>query len=136
MSFDFWQLPKIEISSAKSVVLLDDEKEVHRKWKWKRLLKKENLQVNFLAFKNQEEFYDWFDNHDDFSEHIFIFDSDLGPNTTTGEKLIDELGIGSMAYLVTNNYNSSSLTGLKWCQSLTKWCQERSIEVIPKGLIC
>ena len=125
LSFDLWQLPKIDISSAKSLVLLDDEKEIHRKWK--RFLKKENPQVNFLVFKNQEEFFEWFNEHDDFSEHMFIFDSDLGSNTTVGEKLIDELGIESMAYLVTNNYNSPSLT---------KWCQERSIEVIPKGVIC
>ena len=80
-----------------------------------------------FGFKNQEELCQWFDSHDDFSEHIFIFDSDLDPNTTTGEKLIDELGIGSMTYLVTNNYNSPSLT---------KWCQKKSIEVIPKGVLC
>ncbi len=125
LGFDLWKLPTIDIPSAKSVVLLDDEKGVHRKWK--RLLEKENSEANFLAFKNQEEFTEWFDNHDDFSEHLFIFDSDLGPNTTTGEQLIDDLGIGSMAYLVTNNYNSPALT---------KWCQERSIEVIPKGVLC
>ena len=125
LSFDLWQLPKIDIPSAKSVVLLDDEKEVHKKWRG--FLKKENPKANFLAFKNQEELYEWFDNHNDFSEHIFIFDSDLGPNRTTGEKLIDELGIGSMAYLVTNNYNSPSLA---------KWCKKKSIEVIPKGVLC
>lgn len=60
LGFDLWELPTIDIPSAKSIVLLDDEKDVHQKWM--RLLKKENSVANLLAFKNQEEFTEWFDN--------------------------------------------------------------------------
>ncbi len=117
-----WTLPNLGIEAAETVVVLDDDEKVHDSWKSK--LSRINPAASLLSFTSQRQLSEWFDTCDDFSGHLFFFDSDLGADSSdSGEALIESFGIGNMAHLVTNNYNSPILT---------KWCAERGISVLPK----
>lgn len=120
-----WAIPELSIESAKTIVILDDEDSVHKKWK--RKISSVNPTAEVLSFKSHIELYNWFEEQDDFSSHLFFFDSDLGEGSTiTGEKIIEELGLESIAHLVTNNYNSPKLA---------LWCRNHSISLLPKGTL-
>ncbi|MCH2535437.1 MAG: hypothetical protein MK008_13415, partial [Bdellovibrionales bacterium] len=64
---------------------MDDEEVVHESWKSKLALVNPSAKIH--SFRNQERLFDWFDSCDDFSGHLFFFDSDLGGNKETGESL-------------------------------------------------
>ncbi len=120
-----WVMPQLRLEEAKTIVVLDDEEKVHEMWKSKIALV--NPLAKVLSFRNQSELQDWFDTCEDFSGHLFFFDSDLGKySEESGEAIIESLGVGSIAHLVTNNYNSPILT---------KWCSERGISILPKAVI-
>lgn len=114
-----WKSP-IRLESIKNIVILDDEESVHERWSEKVSL---HPNANVIAFKKPDEFQNWFDTQEVFSDHMFFFDSDLGSKVDSGEHLIDKLGINQISYLVTNNYDNSDLIA---------WCNKRSIQVIPK----
>jgi signal transduction histidine kinase len=116
-----WQEPSLGLDGAKVLVVLDDEEQIHCAWKSKVSLLNPEAQV--FTFRSQESFLQWFEACDDFKNHIFVFDSDLGPGNERGERLIESLGIETQSHVVTNNYNNPLLA---------KWCSDRGISLIPK----
>ncbi len=119
-----WSPSSMDIDSAGHIVILDDEDSVHDQWLEK--MNSINPEAKVLSFKKPHEFQDWFNENEIFSHYIFFFDSDLGEHEENGEHLINEMGLNHISYLVTNNYNNPNLT---------KWCDERAIQVIPKGYL-
>jgi signal transduction histidine kinase len=125
INIPLWVMPQLGLEEAKTIVVLDDEKKVHEMWKSK--VGSVNPLAKVLSFRNQSELQKWFNTCEDFSGLLFFFDSELDKDSEeTGEAIIESLGIGSIAHLVTNNYNSPVLT---------KWCSERGISVLPKIVI-
>jgi signal transduction histidine kinase len=118
-----WEMPDIGIESYSNFVILDDEDAIHKKWKAKILA--QNPAAKITSFKSPEDFCEWFEGLQSFAGYRFYIDSDLGLETT-GEQVIDELGINTMSYLVTNNYDSAQLAG---------WCKEREIRLVPKSAV-
>ena len=116
-----WQFQSpSHLSFIDTIVVVDDEDSIHEKWSQKK--DRINADAKILSFKKTTDFYNWFNKESNFSRYVFFFDSDLGEDES-GEEIINNLGINHVSYLLTNNYNNPKLQ---------IWCNERSIEIIPK----
>lgn len=112
-----WFTHQISFKPNQTVIILDDDQEIHYVWE-KKL---EQLLVNRHHFFNAKKVKDWIVSNPD-SDFLLLSDYELIGDKSTGLSLIKSLGIQGRSILVTSHY-----------EEIVK--NESSLKVIPKNVV-
>jgi len=119
-----WFVPKLELHSDSTVVILDDDVSIHKIWEGRlEALKLKNLKVNH--FSTPSELVQWTQSTKDKDNVVYLFDFELIGQEKTGLDLIEGLHIAKQSILVTSRYEEPEVL---------KKCQQHGIKMIPKPM--
>jgi signal transduction histidine kinase len=118
-----WFLSQLDLDSGSTLVILDDDHEIHQVWESK--LKKhieENI-VSIIHFSAVEEMKSWFSLNKE-RNFLLLTDQELIGSEGTGLDLIKELQIIDKSVLVTSHYDE-----------IQKTVKEPGLKIIPKMIV-
>jgi len=119
-----WFVPKLELHSDSTVVILDDDVSIHKIWEGRlEALKLKNLKVNH--FSTPSELVQWTQSTKDKDNVVYLFDFELIGQEKTGLDLIEGLHIAKQSILVTSRYEEPDVL---------RQCQQHGIKLIPKPM--
>jgi signal transduction histidine kinase len=120
-----WFLPKLEIYSGTTLVIVDDDFSIHEMWH--EIFKKYKAGINFIKLDNPSQFHKWKIISRDMSLPIFyLFDLEFIGDQQTGLNLIQEYQLEKNSILVTNHSDDINIHNT---------CEKLEIKMIPKDLI-
>lgn len=123
-----WFVSALELEAGSTIVVLDDDTSIHQIWDG-RFAALEAVQkgLKILHFSTPETFRTWVkaEGQAEPSKTIYLADYELLGYKETGLSLIEELGLGKQAILVTSRYEE---------QSILSTCLRLGVRMIPKGL--
>jgi signal transduction histidine kinase len=121
-----WFLPHIELQKIRFVAILDDDDSIHKVWHH-RLLESGFKGGGIYHFTKAEELTACFKGTSKLAHNGFLFlcDHELLASQKTGLDVIEEMGIGDHAILVTSHYEE---------QDVRNKCKELDVKLLPKNL--
>lgn len=118
-----WFLSKIKCNVGQTIVILDDDHEIHHLWQSKFKQYTENKLLNVVHLNTPIEAKNWF-KANGLNNVLFLTDFELPGSLETGLDVVTELGIDSISVLVTSHYDD-----------ILKSKGERHFKVIPKMIV-
>jgi len=129
-----WFVEKLVLPSGSQIISLDDDLSIHQIWKGRlQSLNAESLGVQLLSFTSGVEFKNYVEKHSASEANIssasqqktYLIDYELLNQSKTGLDLIEELGLGKSAILVTSRYEE---------EHIRSRCAKLGVKLIPKGM--
>jgi len=114
-----WLVTQLQVRSDQSIVVLDDDPTMHLFWGRKLAAFASHL----ISFTTASALVDWFKKDPRANRALFLFDYDLGLPPLNGIQLIEQLGLGSRATLVTGSVLDNALLNAT---------QKLGIRILPK----
>lgn len=122
-----WFVSELKFSPGRPVIVLDDDATIHQVWqsRFESLdLKKHKIQV--FHFSTPAAFRGWVrQNAPEAGKALYLADFELLGYRETGLSLVEELGLGKQAVLVTSHYEE---------ESIRENCIRLGTRLLPKGL--
>jgi len=122
-----WFVSKLELTVGGAVVILDDDTSIHHIWQGRFdsiRVKEQGIEV--FHFSTPWELRVWVkDNPAKAPSALYLTDYELIGHKETGLGLVEELGLGERAILITSRYEE---------KGILKECQRLKVRMIPKGL--
>jgi signal transduction histidine kinase len=119
-----WHLDRVSISEEQTVIVIDDDVEIHNIWN--HVLSNLQASINVENFFDAQSFSNWVDKNGHPSNSIYFVDFNLVNSEQNGIDLIQESKIESSAVLVTSLYDDSAIRQL---------CSQLNIKLLPKHRI-
>jgi len=123
-----WFVEKLVLSTNSQVIALDDDLSIHQIWKGRlQSLNAESFDVQLLSFTSGAEFKNYVEAQvaEVALQKVFLVDYELLNQNMTGLDLIEELGLGKSAILVTSRYEEDQIRNR---------CAKLRVKLIPKGM--
>ncbi len=121
-----WFVEKLLLSPDSFVISLDDDTSIHSIYKERfDSIKTDAFGIKHLTFTSGVEFKEWVVGHDAKSSRLYLVDFELLNQKHTGLELIEQLGIGQQAILVTSRYEEHAIRSK---------CESLGVRLIPKGM--
>jgi signal transduction histidine kinase len=123
-----WYFSKLDLEQNSTVVIVDDDPSIHEAWATRLAsFKNKHPMFRVFNFSSIDEFKVWFGTEKIESQNIkFLFDYEVLGSRQTGLEVIDELGIGKYAVLITSHSEE---------KAIRKKCSELGAGLIPKGML-
>lgn len=122
-----WFADHVDAVSKKNVVVLDDNRLIHRLWKDRFHSIAGMSETKFYFLSSEEEFETCLGQiGSEISQTIILCDYDLNLPNKTGLDILRAYGVSSMALMVTNNFQSDELI---------QECEKEQIQILPKPCI-
>ncbi|MGD9643604.1 MAG: sensor histidine kinase [Elusimicrobiales bacterium] len=122
-----WFVSELKLTPGRAVIVLDDDATIHQVWqsRFESLdLKKHEIRV--FHFSTPAAFRGWVrQNVQEAGKALYLADFELLGYRETGLSLVEELGLGKLAVLVTSHYEE---------ESIRENCIRLGSRLIPKGL--
>ncbi|OYZ24254.1 MAG: hypothetical protein B7Y39_02180 [Bdellovibrio sp. 28-41-41] len=121
-----WFVEKLSISPDCKIVSIDDDLSIHHVWKGR--FESKNLScigVEHLTFTSVNEFKMWVKADEIRSMRLYLCDYEFLNQNSSGLDIIEELGIGSQAILVTSRYEEDRIR---------ERCEKLGVRLIPKAM--
>lgn len=125
-----WFVEKLLLSPNMVVTSLDDDISIHQVWKDR--FESKNISkfgIEHKTFTSGNEFKEWIRSQthtiDSMLSRLYLVDYELLNQNAMGLDLIDELGIGSQAILVTSLYEEDKIR---------ERCEKLNVRLIPKTM--
>ncbi len=117
-----WFVSSIEVSDEMLIGVLDDDQSVHDAWDQRLLAVSKKLQIQH--FRGSESFISWYRAQ---GQPVQVFsDYELLSDPLTGLEVLEQLGLGKNAILVTSHYENPDII---------ERCQRRGVRLLPKNLL-
>ena len=121
-----WFVPKIELESGSTLVVLDDDQSIHQIWAGRMLPWTDRGVLKVFHFSSAQELREWFTQNPALARQVrYLVDFELIGEEETGLALVRSLGIEARTVLVTSRYDEREVRGP---------CERDRIRLIPKGL--
>jgi len=122
-----WFVPELNLVPGSKIVVLDDDTSIHQVWQGRfDSVRVGDSGVQILHFSAPDEFRSWVKNNNDAVQSTtYLTDYELIGYKETGLSLVEELGIGEWAILVTSRYEE---------KQILEDCRRLKVRMIPKGL--
>jgi HAMP domain-containing protein len=124
----FWHVDRIEIPSATTLVVVDEDTSVHHVWQRtfdSHMLKKNDCAL--YCFSSPEEFSEWIKtNPKRLRQTLFFFDYEFANSVENGLEVIERHSIQSRSVLVTNRFEE---------RSVLEVCARLRVRMIPKTML-
>ncbi|MBI4060973.1 MAG: HAMP domain-containing histidine kinase, partial [Elusimicrobia bacterium] len=122
-----WFVSRLELVPNSPVIVLDDDTTVHQIWQGRfDALAVRETGVEALHFSRADELRVWVrSNPDKAASALYLLDYELRGHTETGLTLVEELGLGHQAILVTSRFEE---------KAILDECLRLNVRMIPKGL--
>lgn len=118
-----WFLSQLDLDSGSTLIILDDDHEIHQVWESKLKKYLEDEVVSIIHFSAVEEMKSWF-NLNEQKDFILLTDQELIGSQGTGLDLIKELQIINKSVLVTSHYDE-----------IQKNVKGQGLKIIPKMIV-
>jgi hypothetical protein len=121
-----WFVPELIVPEGSTVVVLDDDSSIHQIWngRFEKILRPAH-QVVLKHCSTSQELVDWVHTQKAPTHAIYLVDYELLGDSKTGLDVIEDLGIGDKAILVTSRFEEDSIRIR---------CEHLGVKLIPKGL--
>lgn len=120
-----WFLEAIDLKSKTTLVSLDDDETIHQIWAG-RLQSKGLSEIEHIRFQSGEIFTRYFQsNLSQMSKTLYLVDYELLNQPKTGLDLIEDLGLGKCAVLVTSRYEE---------KDIQQRASRIGLKILPKSL--
>jgi len=130
-----WFTQKLTLQENMQVISLDDDLSIHQIWRGRlQSLNIDRFEINLLSFTSGAEFKSYVEKQRNAlttttaiapEQKIYLVDYELLNQNKTGVDLIEELGLGAQAILVTSRYEE---------EHIRVRCSKLKVKLIPKGL--
>jgi len=122
-----WFVSKLELPVGSTIVVLDDDNSIHQVWQGRfDSLRASGTRLDSRHFSTPDELRDWVGSYGTQAKSaVYLMDYELLGHKETGLSLIDELGLGGNAILVTSRFEE---------QAILEECLRLGARMIPKGL--
>lgn len=121
-----WFVQEIEIKKNSSIVVIDDDPNIHQVW-IQRFAQfcTSDFGVKLISFSNETDAAAWIVSASDLDTTLFLVDYELLGSTQTGVGLIEAHRLMGKAILVTSHYEDPSIQ---------QQCKKLAVRLIPKPL--
>jgi signal transduction histidine kinase len=107
-----WFVEKLILSPNMTITSLDDDISIHQIWQGRFESKNtSNFRIKHQTFTSGSDFKTWFasQTHDAKAARLYLIDYELLNQNETGLDIIEELGFGEQAILVTSRYEEDKI---------------------------
>lgn len=126
-----WFIEKLSLAKNLEVVSLDDDTSIHQLWSERfNALKTSEFEISHRVFTSGGDFKKWFreielTNLENKLRKLYLVDFELLNQNASGLDIIEELGIGNQAILVTSRYDE---------REIRDRCEKLGVKLIPKAM--
>jgi signal transduction histidine kinase len=123
-----WFVEKLILLPNMTITSLDDDISIHQIWKGRFESKNtSDFGIEHLTFTSGTDFKTWVasQTHDAKSARLYLVDYELLNQTATGLDIVEKLGLGSQAILVTSRYEEDKIR---------ERCERLGVRLIPKAM--
>lgn len=121
-------IPTIKIAEHHQIIILEDKKHERKRLKERIVAELAGRKLKpIIEFDRTTNAIKWFEKTDvPMSDIILFADNDLGEDECSGFKMIHDLGIAGLSYLVTNSHGS---------EDLVSSCKSLGLPIVPKPCV-
>lgn len=121
-----WFVPELVISSRATIVIVDDDSSVHQIWKNRfQSFSDSSDEIKLVHLATVSEIDEWRRVNAQLNDVLYLLDYELLGQPKTGLQIIESLGIGEKAILVTSHFEDRSIRAA---------AHNLGVRIIPKGI--
>lgn len=117
-----WFVNKLYLNNIKKIVVLDDDKSIHRLWKER--FDNHSINAELVHFTHERDFVEYFSQEEQ-SKILYLIDYELVNQNNTGLDLIAKFGITEKAILITSYYED---------KEVRRQADNLGLKIIPKDM--